>query len=103
MTLTLNGSKIWLTDTEGSGKMFQISLAAARVNAGLNQEEAAKLIGITAKTLRNYEQGKTAIPATTLRKAADLYGIPEDMIRLPIVDDGKYDEEGEKFLQTTTV
>lgn len=83
--------------------MFQISLAAARVNAGLKQEEAAKKIGITAKTLRGYEQGKVAIPAITLRKAAKVYNIPEDMIRLPIVDDGKYDEEGENFLQTTTV
>lgn len=85
--------------------MIQISLAAARVNAKYNQEEAAKLIGITAKTLRNYEQGRTAIPAKTLRKAAELYGVPEDMIRLPIVDDGEYDdeEENEIFLQSTTV
>lgn len=73
--------------------MIQISLAAARVNANLNQEEAAKLLGITAKTLRGYEKGKVAIPAVILRKAAKIYNIPEDMIRLPVVDDGKYDDE----------
>lgn len=79
---------------------FQITLAAARVNAGYNQLEGAKLIGITPKTLRNYENGVTTIPAPTLRKAAKVYGIPEDYIKLPVVDDGEYDE---KFLNTTTV
>ena len=82
--------------------MFQISLAAARVNAGLKQEQAAKKIGITAKTLRNYEQGKTAIPGHILRKAAEVYQIPEDMIRLPIICDDKYDED-ENFLNYSTV
>lgn len=82
--------------------MFQITLAAARVNAGLLQEEAAKEIGITAKTLRNYEQGKTAIPAHTLKKAAKLYKIPEEIIRLPIVTDNEYDEN-DFFLKLSTV
>lgn len=72
--------------------MFQISLAAARVNRELKQEEAAKLIGITAKTLRNYEKGVTAIPAQTLIKAAEVYNLPIDMIRVPIVNDEQYDE-----------
>lgn len=79
---------------------FQITLAAARVNAGYNQKEGAELIGITAKTLRNYENGTTSIPGRTLRKAARVYGIPEDFIKLPVVDDGEYDE---KFLNCTTV
>lgn len=79
---------------------LQISLAAARVNAGYNQLEGAKLIGITAKTLRNYENGVTTIPAPTLRKASEIYGIPEDYIKLPVVDDGEYDE---KNLNRTTV
>lgn len=82
--------------------MFQISLAAARVNAELNQEEAAEKIGITAKTLRNYEQGKTAIPGHTFKRAAKVYGIPEDLIRLPNIENGAYDED-EFFLEHTTV
>jgi transcriptional regulator with XRE-family HTH domain len=81
--------------------MFQISLKAARVNADLEQEEAAPKIGVTAKTLSNYERGITAIPGHTLKKAAKLYNIPEEMIRLPIVDDGGYDDE--IFLNDTTV
>ncbi|MGG3383054.1 helix-turn-helix domain-containing protein [Heyndrickxia faecalis] len=84
--------------------MFQISLKAARVNAGLKQSEAAKLIGVTAKTLRHYENGITAIPGWRLRKAASIYGLSEDRIRVPIVRDGKYDEEeDEKNLCNTTV
>lgn len=80
--------------------MMQISLAAARVNAGFRQDEAAREIDITPKTLRGYEQGKTVIPAPTLRKAAILYNIPSDMIRLHIIEDGEYDE---KNLNSTTV
>lgn len=81
--------------------MFQITLAAARVNAGFKQEPAAKRIGVTAKTLSNYERGVTAIPGTLLKKASEVYGVPSDMIRLPQVDDGCYDDE--VFLQCSTV
>ena len=35
-----------------------ITLKAARVNRRLNQKEAAELIGISVKTLQNYESGK---------------------------------------------
>lgn len=73
--------------------VFQISLKAARVNADLEQEEAAKEIGVTAKTLSNYERGITAIPGHLLKKAAKIYKIPEENIRLPIVDDGEYDDD----------
>lgn len=82
--------------------MFQITLEAARVNAKLKQEQAAKKLGVTAKTLSNYERGITAIPGHILKKAAKIYGIPEEMIRLPIVDDGEYDDE-EFFLISSTV
>lgn len=72
--------------------MIQISLKAARVNADFEQEEASVKLGITAKTLSNYERGITAIPGHVLKKAAKLYKLPEEMIRLPIVNDGEYDD-----------
>jgi len=81
--------------------MFQISLKAARVNSELEQEEAALKVGVTAKTLSNYERGITSIPGHTLKKAAKVYDVPEEMIRLPIIDDGVFDEEF--FLDNTTV
>jgi len=80
---------------------YQISLAAARTNAELSQEQAAQEIGIATKTIGNYEKGKTPIPWITLKKLAHLYQVPEDMIRIPIVDDGKFDED-EKNLDYTT-
>lgn len=73
--------------------MFQITLKAARVNAGLKQEIAANMLEVSGKTLRNYEQGVTAIPGHVLQKASILYKIPSDYIRLPIINDGKYDED----------
>ncbi|MFP7199730.1 helix-turn-helix transcriptional regulator [Lysinibacillus halotolerans] len=82
--------------------MIQISLEAARVNANLKQEVAAKKLGITAKTLSNYERGISAIPGHIFKKASRLYNIPEENIRLPIVDDGEFDDE-EFFLNVSTV
>lgn len=81
--------------------VVQINLAAARVNAGLKQEQAAKSIGITPKTLGNYEKGKSAIPYYRLKALADLYKIPSDMIRIPDVEDGVFDED-EKNLNCST-
>ncbi|PGV57491.1 transcriptional regulator [Bacillus cereus] len=81
--------------------MFQITLKAARVNAGLRQDEAAGILDITGKTLRNYEQGITAIPGHILQKASIVYKIPSDYIRLPIINDGNYNDDF--FLNKNTV
>ncbi len=81
--------------------MLQISLEAARVNSGLKQEGAARKLKITAKTLSNYERGITAIPGHVLKRAAIVYQIPEDMIRLPVVGDGGFDDDF--FLTSSTV
>jgi len=102
LTIPLNGIMIESQLKERRKKMLQISLAAARVNAGLKQEEAAGIIGVTAKTLRSYESGKTAIPGHVLLKVAKLYKISSDNIRLPHVKDGEFDEE-EKNLRCSTV
>lgn len=82
--------------------MLQITLKAARVNAELTLKEAAGAGHITVDVLRNYESGRTAIPAHVLNRLAKVYGITSENIRLPIVDDGEYDEE-EKNLNYITV
>jgi len=61
----------------------KISLCAARVNAGLSQKEAAMKIGITVKTLQNYENGKTSPNWNTVRKIEKAYAFPIDYIFLP--------------------
>lgn len=82
--------------------MLQITIRAARVNALMSRSEAAKHLGISAEVLRNYESGRTAIPAIMLKKASQVYGIPEENIRPEIVEDGEFDED-EKNLNYTTV
>ena len=61
-------------------KIPQISMRAARVNADLSQEEAAKRLGISRATLQNYETGNTIPDIITARKIEDVYGFPADYI-----------------------
>ena len=65
------------------GDIMQISLKAARVNAELTQEEAAKLIGITKQTIVNWELGVTEIKFRDLVTLSKLYNIPLEMLKIP--------------------
>ena len=60
--------------------MKKISLKAARVNAGLSQKEAAKILGISNKTLCSWENGKTFPDQPMIEKICALYGVTYDMI-----------------------
>ncbi len=60
----------------------KITLAAARVNAGLTQEEAAKLIGVSKATLQNYEAGKTVPNWEIVHRIEETYHFPIDFIFL---------------------
>lgn len=60
----------------------KISLAAARVNAGLSQQEAAKKLGVSVATLQNYESGKTVPQWGTVQKIEKVYKFPADYIFL---------------------
>jgi len=62
---------------------FQISLAAARVNADLTQDEAAKKLGVTRQTIMNWEKGKIVPRIPELDMLAKVYGIKKDYIFLP--------------------
>lgn len=52
-----------------------LHLDAARVNARLTQEEAAKLLEISKSTLINYEKYRTKPSIETSKKIANLYGV----------------------------
>lgn len=64
-------------------KDVRITYAAARVNKGLKQKDAAKLIGISEKTLNGYETGKVVPKWNRHRTMALIYDIPEEMLCSP--------------------
>ena len=63
--------------------MFQITLKAARVNAGLTQTEVAKAIGKATCTLCGWEQGKGTIDIKIFYKMCKLYHVAPELILLP--------------------
>lgn len=65
-------------------KNLQISLAAARVNAGLTQEEVVKKMHISKNTLVNWEKGTSEPTITQGRMLSKIYNIPLDNIFLPM-------------------
>lgn len=60
--------------------MFKITIAAARVNKGIKQVDAAKAIGVMPQTLRNWEKGKTNPTFAQTQKLCELYEVTPDMI-----------------------
>jgi len=53
-----------------------ITLKSARVNKGLTQADAAKILGISTDTLSNYERGKSFPDVPIIKRMEDLYGLP---------------------------
>lgn len=62
---------------------YCISLRAARVNRGLRQEDAAKHVGVSVKTICNWETSRSFPPADALINLCELYEVPIDQIFLP--------------------
>ena len=60
--------------------LVKINLAAVRVNAGMNQKEWAKALGVSLYTIINWESGKSCPNAKQLRTMSELSKIPIDFI-----------------------
>lgn len=60
---------------------MEITIRAARINAGYTQEQAARELGINRTTLIDWERGKRQIKAKWLLKLCDLYGVAESQIK----------------------
>lgn len=60
--------------------MVKISIRAARVNVGLSQKVAADHIGVSNKTLGNWENGITFPPADKIPVICELYGVSYDQL-----------------------
>ena len=61
---------------------YKVTLAAARVNAGFNQKEAANKLGICLATLVNWESGKTFPTARKIQHLCDVYGVPMSHLKI---------------------
>ena len=59
---------------------LRISLAAARVNAGLTQEEVAKKLNVGKQTVVSWEKGETEPKISQGMALSTLYKIPLDNI-----------------------
>lgn len=57
---------------------MQITIKAARINRGLKQCEAAKLLGIGRKTLSMYENGKAFPRVPLVEKMGEVYGVNKE-------------------------
>ena len=62
---------------------IQISLAAARVNAKLTQEEVAVKMRVGKRTIINWEKGSAIQSFADVNMLSSIYGIPVDNISLP--------------------
>lgn len=63
---------------------IKISLAAARVNAEMTQDDVAKALKVSKTTVTNWETGKTAVSYPVLMALSELYSFPADNIFLPV-------------------
>lgn len=62
---------------------LQISLAAARVNAKMTQEDVAREIHVSKQTIVNWEKGISEPQMSQSRELSRLYNMPLDNIFLP--------------------
>lgn len=62
---------------------FHISLAAARVNANMTQQEVADKVHKSKNTIVNWEKGKAKPDFSTLTMLSVLYNVPIDYISVP--------------------
>ena len=61
-----------------------ITLRAARINAGLTQKDAAKLIGVNASMINKWENGGSSPTAKRIDKMLEVYNVKyEDVIFSP--------------------
>lgn len=65
-------------------KQFQISLAAARVNAGMTQQEVARKMCKNKQTIVNWENGITKIDTANFYRLCEIYKVPQSVILLPL-------------------
>ena len=61
--------------------MLELTLRAARINAGLTQEQVHEQLGISRSTLHRIESGKSSPKYKVLRALCELYGVPVECLK----------------------
>lgn len=64
--------------------MEKMTIKALRVNKGLTQEEAAMDLGVSQKTLSNWENGVTYPDAKAIDRICKFYGVSYDFINFDV-------------------
>lgn len=62
---------------------FKISMAAARVNAKMTQEEVAFKMHVSKNTIVNWENGRVVPKPAQFKMYCDIVHAPEDIIFVP--------------------
>ena len=62
---------------------IKISMAAARVNAGMTQKDLAEVCKVSESTVVKWERGETSPHIKRLPLLEKAYGIPLDYVRIP--------------------
>lgn len=69
---------------ERTTEKFKISLAAARVNAEMTQEDVAKKLRVGKQTIVAWEKGETEPKVSQAMALSILYNMPLNYIFLPL-------------------
>lgn len=77
--------------------MVKITMEAARVNAGLTQQELADKMGVSRSTVINVENGYTEVRPVYLYAFCHVVGVSEDDILLPIKSADSRLKDGEEI------
>lgn len=64
-------------------KKLQISLAAARVNAKMTQDDVARAMHVSKQTVVSWEKGNSEPSISQGRELSELYKMPLEHIFLP--------------------
>lgn len=61
---------------------MQITLKAARINAGFTQEQVKEKLGYSRNSLHRWEKGIGSPKFNVLAKLCELYGVPVECIKM---------------------
>lgn len=64
-------------------ELFQVSMASARVNAELKQDDIAREMGVSKQTIINWEKGRVVPKPAQFQMFCMICKIPKDNVKLP--------------------